>query len=126
MWKLKIAEGGNPWLRTVNNHVGRQIWEFDPNLGSPEELMEIEKVRLNFTENRFRKKHSSDLLMRFQVYRYTFFILCFFSLMHVLLLSMISIVVNYNKTTIAMCLFALLKTSTVSHSLLNLLFAIFG
>ncbi|TYH56487.1 hypothetical protein ES332_D08G022700v1 [Gossypium tomentosum] len=66
MWKLKIAEGGNPWLRTVNNHVGRQIWEFDPNLGSPEELMEIEKARLNFTENRFRKKHSSDLLMRFQ------------------------------------------------------------
>ncbi|KAK8977710.1 hypothetical protein V6N11_013491 [Hibiscus sabdariffa] len=66
MWKLKIAEGGNPWLRTVNNHVGRQIWEFDPHLGSPEELMEIEKARLNFTNNRLKKKHSSDLLMRLQ------------------------------------------------------------
>ncbi|XP_022753475.1 cycloartenol synthase 2 isoform X2 [Durio zibethinus] len=66
MWKLRIAEGGSPWLRTVNNNVGRQIWEFDPNLGSPEELMEIEKARNNFTNNRFRKKHSLDLLMRLQ------------------------------------------------------------
>ncbi|XWS52356.1 hypothetical protein CRYUN_Cryun11dG0061700 [Craigia yunnanensis] len=66
MWKLKIAEGGSPWLITVNNHVGRQIWDFDPNLGSPEELMEIEKARNNFTNNRFQKKHSSDLLMRLQ------------------------------------------------------------
>ncbi|GMN53288.1 hypothetical protein TIFTF001_022422 [Ficus carica] len=42
MWKLKIAEGGNPWLRTLNNHVGRQVWEFDPDLGSPEDLAQIE------------------------------------------------------------------------------------
>lgn len=68
MWKLKIAEGGNPWLRTVNDHVGRQIWEFDPNLGSPEELMAIDKARQNFSDNRFQKKHSSDLLMRLQVH----------------------------------------------------------
>ncbi|XAR54256.1 Cycloartenol synthase [Bertholletia excelsa] len=66
MWKLKIAEGGSPWLRTLNNHVGRQFWEFDPNLGSPEELAEIEKARKNFQDNRFQKKHSSDLLMRIQ------------------------------------------------------------
>ncbi|KAK8635356.1 hypothetical protein V6N13_004097 [Hibiscus sabdariffa] len=66
MWKLKAAEGGNPWLRTVNDHVGRQIWEFDPDLGSPEELMEIEKARLNFTNNRLTNKHSSDLLIRLQ------------------------------------------------------------
>ncbi|KAF2290132.1 hypothetical protein GH714_003331 [Hevea brasiliensis] len=66
MWKLKIAEGGNPWLRTTNNHVGRQIWEFDPNLGSPEELLEIQNARQNFTSNRFHQKHSSDLLMRIQ------------------------------------------------------------
>ncbi|CAN0924486.1 Cycloartenol synthase 2 [Linum grandiflorum] len=66
MWKLKIAEGGNPWLRTTNNHVGRQVWEFDPELGSPEELSAIEQVRQEFTKNRFEKKHSADLLMRIQ------------------------------------------------------------
>ncbi|KAK2662714.1 hypothetical protein Ddye_001288 [Dipteronia dyeriana] len=66
MWKLKIAEGGNPWLRTLSNHVGRQIWEFDPKLGSPEDLAEIENARHNFSSHRFWKKHSADLLMRFQ------------------------------------------------------------
>ncbi|XP_038710034.1 cycloartenol synthase 2 [Tripterygium wilfordii] len=66
MWRLKIAEGNSPWLRSVNGHVGRQVWEFDPKLGSPEELMEIEKARENFGKNRFDKKHSSDLLMRIQ------------------------------------------------------------
>ena len=68
MWKLKIAEGGSPWLRTLNGHVGRQVWEFDPKLGSPEQLAEIEAARENFTKNRFHKKHSSDLIMRIQVY----------------------------------------------------------
>ncbi|KAL9420027.1 hypothetical protein AB3S75_037740 [Citrus x aurantiifolia] len=66
MWKLKIAEGGNAWLRTLNNHVGRQVWEFDPELGSPEELAKIEKARENFHNHRFEKKHSADLLMRLQ------------------------------------------------------------
>jgi len=67
MWKLKFAEGGSPWLRSFNNHVGRQVWEFDPKLGSPQDLLEIEKARQNFHENRFTTKHSSDLLMRLQV-----------------------------------------------------------
>ncbi|KAK4396655.1 Cycloartenol Synthase [Sesamum angolense] len=67
MWKLKVAEGSSPWLRSVNGHVGRQIWEFNPSLGSPEELAEIEKLRKEFRNHRFEKKHSSDLLMRFQV-----------------------------------------------------------
>ncbi|KAH9770910.1 cycloartenol synthase [Citrus sinensis] len=66
MWKLKIAEGGNAWLRTLNNHVGRQVWEFDPELGSPEELAKIEKARENFHNHRFEKKQSADLLMRLQ------------------------------------------------------------
>ncbi|KAI8565909.1 hypothetical protein RHMOL_Rhmol03G0297400 [Rhododendron molle] len=72
MWKLKIAEGGgSPWLRTVNGHVGRQFWEFDPTevpLGSTDHeiITEIDKARENFHNNRFHKKHSSDLLMRIQ------------------------------------------------------------
>lgn len=69
MWKLKIAEGGSPWLRTTNNHVGRQVWEFDPNLGTPEQLKEIEEAREDFRKHRFEQKHSSDLLMRIQFAR---------------------------------------------------------
>ncbi|PRQ36957.1 putative cycloartenol synthase [Rosa chinensis] len=69
MWRLKVSEGGrdgNPWLTSVNNHVGRQFWEFDPNLGTPEERAQVEKTRLEFRNNRFQSKHSSDLLMRLQ------------------------------------------------------------
>ncbi|XP_031504247.1 cycloartenol synthase 2-like isoform X2 [Nymphaea colorata] len=68
MWRLKVAEGGgNPWLRTVNNHVGRQVWEFDPDFGSEEDRMAVEEARANFTKHRSAKKHSSDLLMRMQL-----------------------------------------------------------
>lgn len=69
MWKLKIAEGGNPWLRSLNNHVGRQVWEFEPELGTPEELLEIKRAQEGFQELRFQNKHSSDLLMRMQFAR---------------------------------------------------------
>lgn len=69
MWRLKIAEGSSRWLRSANGHVGRQVWEFDPSLGSPDELAEIEKLRGEFRDHRFEKKHSSDLLMRLQVQR---------------------------------------------------------
>lgn len=66
MWKLKIAEGG-PWLMSVNNHAGRQHWVFDTDAGTSEELAEVERLRQNFKENRFRFKQSSDLFMRMQV-----------------------------------------------------------
>lgn len=66
MWKLKVSEGGSPWLRSTNNHCGRQVWEFDPELGSLEEIAEVEEARKTFVEKRFKQKHSSDLLMRIQ------------------------------------------------------------
>ncbi|KAK2994447.1 hypothetical protein RJ640_001263 [Escallonia rubra] len=67
MWKLKIAGGKEPWLTTINNHVGRQHWEFDSEAGTPQERAHIEQVRQDFKNNRFRVKQSADLLMRTQV-----------------------------------------------------------
>ncbi|KAL3533202.1 hypothetical protein ACH5RR_006723 [Cinchona calisaya] len=67
MWKLKVAEGGGPWLTTTNGHIGRQHWEFDPEAGTPEEKALVEKMRQDFKKNRFRKKQSADLVMRMQL-----------------------------------------------------------
>ncbi|ONI26071.1 hypothetical protein PRUPE_1G002600 [Prunus persica] len=66
MWKLKIAEGG-PRLSTVNNHIGRQHWEFDPDAGTPEERAQVERLGDEFKKNRFQVKQSADLLMRMQL-----------------------------------------------------------
>ncbi|KAJ7962649.1 Terpene cyclase/mutase family member [Quillaja saponaria] len=75
MWKLKIGTetvggGGNAngsWLRSTNNHLGRQLWEFHPELGTPDELQTIEDARKAFSDHRFEKQHSADLLMRMQL-----------------------------------------------------------
>ncbi|CAM8906474.1 unnamed protein product [Rhodiola kirilowii] len=67
MWKLKVAEGGtDPYIYSTNNFVGRQIWEFDPNAGTPEERAEIEAACSNFYKNRFNVRENSDLLFRMQ------------------------------------------------------------
>ncbi|KAG2668063.1 hypothetical protein I3760_15G143100 [Carya illinoinensis] len=67
MWKLKLSEGNDSWrLKSLNNHIGRQYWEFDSNLGTAEERAQVEKAQDGFKENRFQVKQSSDLLMRFQ------------------------------------------------------------
>lgn len=68
MWKLKIAEGGKPYLYSTNNYVGRQIWEFEPDAGTPEEREEVEKAQDFFKNNRVKGVHPcGDLLMRMQV-----------------------------------------------------------
>lgn len=69
MWKLKFSEGkDDEWVRSVNNHIGRQFWEFDPHLGSKQERAQVEEARKEFNENRCKIKNSSDLLMRLQVH----------------------------------------------------------
>lgn len=68
MWRLKIAKGGDsPYMFSTNNYVGRQIWEFDPDAGTPEELAAVEEARQNFHKNRHKVKPASDLLWRLQV-----------------------------------------------------------
>ncbi|KAJ9693196.1 hypothetical protein PVL29_012091 [Vitis rotundifolia] len=70
MWRLKVADGGNdPYIYSTNNFVGRQIWEFDPDFGTPEERAEVEAARENFWKNRFPVKPSCDLLWRMQFAR---------------------------------------------------------
>ncbi|RDX91737.1 Cycloartenol synthase, partial [Mucuna pruriens] len=70
MWKLKLSENKeDEQVRSVNNHIGRQFWEFDPHLGTKEERAQVEQVCKEFNKNRFKFKHSSDLLMRLQFER---------------------------------------------------------
>ncbi|PSS20729.1 Cycloartenol synthase [Actinidia chinensis var. chinensis] len=66
MWKLVVSQGNDPWLKSTNNHMGREFWEFDPNLGTSVERAQVEQIRDEFHSNRFQRKHSSDLLMRLQ------------------------------------------------------------
>ncbi|XP_034695778.1 cycloartenol synthase-like [Vitis riparia] len=69
MWRLKVADGGNdPYIYSTNDFVGRQIWEFDADYGTPEERAEVEAARENFWNIRFPVKPSCDLLWRMQVY----------------------------------------------------------
>uniref|UniRef100_A0A6N2KYX3 Uncharacterized protein n=1 Tax=Salix viminalis TaxID=40686 RepID=A0A6N2KYX3_SALVM len=61
MWKLEEAERHDPWLVSTNNFAGRQVWKFDPDLGTPEERAEVEKAREKFSQNRSHVKASSDV-----------------------------------------------------------------
>ncbi|XP_039684171.1 cycloartenol synthase isoform X2 [Medicago truncatula] len=68
MWKLKFSsKGEDELIRSVNKHIGRQFWEFDPHLGTEQERAQVEQARKQFNQNRFNNKNSSDLLMRLQL-----------------------------------------------------------
>ncbi|CAN0864484.1 Beta-amyrin synthase [Linum grandiflorum] len=72
MWRLRVGEGGGKtkgFLSSTNDFVGRQVWEFDHEAGTSEELEAVEEVRRKFCMNRFRVKPSSDLLWRMQFLR---------------------------------------------------------
>ncbi|GAA0175453.1 cyclase [Lithospermum erythrorhizon] len=69
MWKLKIAEGHGPYLYSTNNFVGRQIWEYESDAGTPEERLAVEKAREEYRMNRMKGVHypCGDLFMRMQL-----------------------------------------------------------
>nr|GME07754.1 dammarenediol II synthase-like [Ipomoea batatas] len=68
MWKLKIGEGGGAYMYSTNNYIGRQIWEFEPNAGTPEEQEAFEKARKEFSKQRQKGHHTcGDLFMRKQM-----------------------------------------------------------
>uniref|UniRef100_A0A0D9X6A3 Squalene cyclase N-terminal domain-containing protein n=1 Tax=Leersia perrieri TaxID=77586 RepID=A0A0D9X6A3_9ORYZ len=66
MWRLKIGHGEGKWLHTTSNFHGRQVWEFDPDAGTPEERAKVERLRDEFTRNRFRQREPQDELIRMQ------------------------------------------------------------
>ncbi|KAF6177153.1 hypothetical protein GIB67_025490 [Kingdonia uniflora] len=66
----KIADKGGPysqWLYSTNDFVGRETWEFDPDVGNPEERAQVVKAREEFYQNRFQVKPCGEVQLRLQV-----------------------------------------------------------
>ncbi|KDD76456.1 hypothetical protein H632_c219p0 [Helicosporidium sp. ATCC 50920] len=74
MWRFKSATNvdthgrPNPYLETLNEHVGRQTWVWEPSAGTTEERKNVDKMRAEYTKNRYAQKHCSDVLFRSQMY----------------------------------------------------------
>ncbi|CAI8594606.1 unnamed protein product [Vicia faba] len=71
MWKLKCSESkeGQELITSVNNHIGRQYWEFDQHAGNEQERAPVVEAQKLFNDNRFININSSDLIMRLQFER---------------------------------------------------------
>ncbi|WCJ39157.1 Lupeol synthase [Euphorbia peplus] len=69
MWKLEIGndKDENPFLFSTNNFMGRHVWRFHKDLGTPQELQQIQTAQQNFTANRFEVKASSDVFKNLQL-----------------------------------------------------------
>ncbi|XP_062105043.1 cycloartenol synthase-like [Humulus lupulus] len=72
MWVLRVSEGKeDPWVKSVNENIGRQYWEFDDHssIVTTQQTAQLQHLHRHFHLNRFHTKHSSDLLMRLQFAR---------------------------------------------------------
>jgi hypothetical protein len=54
MWRFVSAgnSNGHPSLFSLNDHKGRQTWEYDPDAGTEEQRQKVEELRAAFTRNR--------------------------------------------------------------------------
>eukprot|EP00884_Botryococcus_braunii_P002417 jgi/Botrbrau1/12176/Bobra.0186s0084.1 len=68
MWKFLSGSAceRNGLVETLNDMQGRQMWVFDPNAGTPEQLLEVDRLRSVYWENRNEQKNSADELLRLQ------------------------------------------------------------
>ena len=67
MWKFCSSKSdASPYFTTLNNAIGRQTWEYDPQAGTAAEKKEVDRLQTAFTANRERQPHSADELLRLQ------------------------------------------------------------
>ena len=69
MWRFvsQSSSDRHPHLRSLNEHIGRQTWEWDPDAGTQEDRDKVEQLRAAFVASKDTQKHSSDELLRLQV-----------------------------------------------------------
>jgi len=69
MWRFVSQSNSDrhPHLRSLNEHIGRQTWEWDPDAGTQEDRDKAEQLRAAFVASKDTQKHSSDELLRLQV-----------------------------------------------------------
>uniref|UniRef100_A0A0D9Y0Y5 Terpene cyclase/mutase family member n=1 Tax=Leersia perrieri TaxID=77586 RepID=A0A0D9Y0Y5_9ORYZ len=64
---VEVAEGGGmSTLWSTNGFLGRAVWEFDPNHGTPDDHAAVERARREFTDHRLGRRESADVLVRIQ------------------------------------------------------------